>query len=173
MEKKRCKWAINSKELSDYHDNEYGFRITDNRLYFERLILEIFQAGLSWSTILKKRESFRKAFDDFDFYKIANYDESKINNLLNNKNIIKNRRKIEATVYNAGRFIDLVNKFGSFDNFINKQPLNNKEEILKVFKQNFKFVGPFIIEEFLMSVGLWEVKHEKECFMYKIKNYTG
>jgi len=170
MEKKRCKWACYSKELMDYHDFEYGFKITDDRLYFERLILEIFQAGLSWSTILKKRDSFRNAFDDFDFYKIANYDEVKINMLLNNSGIIRNRRKIEATIYNAGRVVDIINENESFDNFIKRLPLNDKNEILKIFKSNFKFVGPLIIEEFLMSVGLWEVRHEKECFMYKIKN---
>ena len=167
MEIKRCKWANASKELAEYHDNEYGFRITDDILYFERLTLEIFQAGLSWATILKKRTAFRKAFDNFDFYKIAKYNEKKIESLLLDSTIIRNKKKIEATVYNAGVFITITNENKSFDAFLNKQPIDNREELLKIFKKHFKFMGILILEEFMMSVGLWPVKHEKECFLYK------
>lgn len=168
MDKIRCKWANQNKELMDYHDYEYGFRITSDFQYFERFMLEIFQAGLSWATILKKREYFRKAFDNFDFYKIAKYDDSKIKELLSNKNIIRNRLKIEATIYNSKKFIDIVEKYGSFDNYILK--LNKeytKEDLLKIFKKEFKFMGKLILEEFMMSVGLWPVKHEDRCFLYK------
>ena len=167
MEKNRCKWANAGKELADYHDNEYGFRITDDILYFERLTLEIFQAGLSWATILKKRVAFQKAFDGFDFYKIAKYKEKKIESLLQDNAIIRNKKKIEATIYNAGVFIKIINDNKSFDNYLAKQPVDNREELLKVFKKNFKFMGVLILEEFMMSVGVWPVKHEKGCFLYK------
>lgn len=167
MDKVRCKWANHSKELMDYHDYEYGFRITSDFQYFERLTLEIFQAGLSWATVLKKRENFKKAFDNFDFYKIAEYDSHKINELLNDKNIIRNKLKIQATIYNAKKFINIVKENGSFDNYIlklNKQ--YEKEELLKILKKEFKFIGKLILEEFMMSSGIWPVKHEKECFLY-------
>mgnify|MGYP000938885352 CR=1 FL=1 len=168
MDKIRCKWANHGPELMAYHDYEYGIRISSDFLYFERLTLEIFQAGLSWATILKKREAFREAFDNFDFYKIAKYDENKIIQLLNNKEIIRNRLKIEATIFNANQFINIVKKYGSFDNYITNLNNNyNKEDLLKIFKKEFKFMGKLILEEFMMSTGLWPVKHDEQCFLYK------
>ncbi|MCK4798326.1 MAG: DNA-3-methyladenine glycosylase I [Spirochaetes bacterium] len=166
MKKIRCKWANGSEELAHYHDKEYGFIISDDIPYFERLTLEIFQAGLSWATILKKRNAFCKAFDDFDFLKIAFYDEKKVALLLQDKSIIRNRLKITATIYNAQQFINIVKEYGNFNNFIHSLPINNREEILKIFKKRFRFIGPLIVEEFMMSVGLWKVKHEKDCFLF-------
>ncbi len=167
MDKIRCRWVKDSKELIAYHDYEYGVRINSDFDYFERLTLEIFQAGLSWATILKKRDSFRIAFDNFDFYKISQYDENKKKQLLENKEIIRNRLKIEATIYNANKFIEIVNKYGSFDNYIVELAKKDREEVLKVFKKEFKFMGKLIVEEFMMSVGFWPIKHDKECFLYK------
>ncbi len=166
MNKTRCKWAAYSKELQKYHDFEYGYRIKDDLLYFERLILEIFQAGLSWEIILKKRKAFQIAFDRFNFYKIAEYKEKKINELLNNNAIVRNSRKIYSTIYNAKKFIDIIKEYKSFDNYIRSFNYFDKNKVLKIFKNQFKFIGPLIIEEFMMSVGLWKVKHEKECFLY-------
>jgi DNA-3-methyladenine glycosylase I len=163
--KKRCTWAESNPLLKDYHDHEYGFKIKDDILYFERLILEIFQAGLSWLTILKKREAFRKAFDNFDFYKVSSYDENKIQNLLNDKGIIRNKLKIKAAVLNAEKFIEIINEKGSFDNYMNTLPINNREEIIEIFRKTFKFTGPLIIEEFMMSTGFWPVKHDNNCFL--------
>ena len=166
-EKIRCRWANASEELKLYHDNEYGFRIKDDISYFERLTLEIFQAGLSWATILKKREAFRKAFDGFDIYKVARYKQKKIARLLSDSGIIRNKLKINATVYNAGVFIEIINEHGSFDKFMNKQDCENRESILKLFKSRFKFIGPLIIEEFMMSTGFWKVSHEPDCFLFR------
>lgn len=164
----RCKWANASPELQHYHDFEYGFKISDDFLYFERLILELFQAGLSWQIILKKREAFRIAFDNFNFYKISNYDENKIDQLLNNSAIVRNRLKIRATIYNAQKFVKLVEIFGNIDNYIKTLPLDDKNEVVKIFKKEFKFMGQLIVEEFMMSVGIWKVKHEEECFLFNI-----
>jgi DNA-3-methyladenine glycosylase I len=166
-EKTRCKWADSSSEMRKYHDKEYGFRIKDDILYFERLTLEIFQAGLSWQTILKKRPAFRLAFDDFDFRKVAFYKTGKINKLLNDKDIVRNRLKITATIYNANEFINIIDVFGSFDKFLKKQNFGDRELILKLFRKHFKFTGPLIVEEFMMSTGLWKVKHSPDCFLYK------
>ncbi len=166
MEFTRCKWADKSAELSLYHDREYGVRVSGDVKYFERLILEIFQAGLSWGTILKKRENFNRAFDNFNFYKIAAYDEKKIGTLMNDPGIIRNRRKIEAAVYNAGRFVEIVGEHSSFDSFMTKLSVNDRDEVLRIFRKNFRFMGPLIVEEFMMSVGFWKVKHEKTCFMF-------
>jgi DNA-3-methyladenine glycosylase I len=165
----RCKWANNSLELKNYHDFEYGFRIEEDFLYFERLVLEMFQAGLSWSTILKKRSAFRIAFDNFDFYKVSNYDEEKVRNLLENKEIVRNRLKINATIYNAKKFKEIVKNYGNFDKYIQTLPITDREKILKIFKSNFKFMGPLIVEEFMMSVGFWSVKHEETCFLFNGK----
>jgi DNA-3-methyladenine glycosylase I len=153
--------------MRNYHDNEYGFRIKDDVQYFERLTLEIFQAGLSWQTILKKRFAFRNAFDDFDFLKVARYKTRKINSLLNNKGIVRNRLKINATIYNANEFIKIIDSFGSFDKFMKKQDYDDRNYMLKLFKKHFKFTGPLIIEEFMMSTGFWKVRHSQDCFLYK------
>lgn len=164
-EKQRCRWANSSGEMQKYHDEEYGFPVTDDRIYFERLILELFQAGLSWQTILRKRENFRHAFDNFDFRKIAFYDEADLARLKNNIGIIRNRLKIEATIFNAKVFEEIVDEFGSFHQYLISLPLGDRPEIVKIFRKRFKFMGPLIIDEFLMSTGHWPVKHEADCFL--------
>jgi len=165
-EKTRCAWANASELLQKYHDEEYGFPVEEDVVYFERLILELFQAGLSWQTILNKRRNFRQAFDHFDFRKVAQYTEKDFERLLSNPGIIRNRLKITATIHNAQVFCSLIDEFGSFHNFLKTLPLDNRPEIVQIFKQKFKFMGPAIVEEFFMSTGHWPVKHEPTCFLY-------
>ena len=167
-EKQRCRWADSSEEMQKYHDEEYGFPVTDDTVYFERLILELFQAGLSWQTILRKRENFRKAFDYFDFRKIALYSEAERIRLKNDAGIIRNHRKIEATIFNARIFGEIIDKFGSFHQYLIGLPLDNHPEIVKIFRKQFRFMGPLIIEEFMMSTGHWPVQHDPECFLAPI-----
>lgn len=166
MDKQRCAWANSSGELRRYHDEEYGFPVDNDIAYFERLILEIFQAGLSWQTVLKKRESFGKAFDGFDFHKVANYQEDDFQRLVNNPQIIRNKLKIRATIHNAKIFRDIVEEYGCFAKFIETLPLEDREATTKVFKKTFKFMGPIIVEEFLMGTGHWLVQHEPWCFLH-------
>ncbi|MFX1280699.1 MAG: DNA-3-methyladenine glycosylase I, partial [Promethearchaeota archaeon] len=156
----RCKWAEFNDLMREYHDGEWGVPVHDDQLLYEFLILEGSQAGLSWNTILQKRESFRKAFDNFDYKKIAQYNEIKIEELLNNKKIIRNKLKIGAAISNAKALLEIQREFGSFDefiwNFIDNKPIINKfkildelpskteksEEISKALKKRgFKFVG--------------------------------
>ena len=116
---RRCKWVnLNNKKYVDYHDNEWGKIEHDDRYLFEMLILEGFQAGLSWECVLNKRENFRQAFDNFDYIKVSKYDSEKINELLNNQNIIRNKLKINAAITNAKVFIEIQKEFGSFDKYI-------------------------------------------------------
>ena len=117
-ERTRCSWAGDTPIYVDYHDNEWGRPTHDDRELFELLVLEGAQAGLSWLTILKKREAYREAFDGFDPAKVARYDEAKVEELMANAGIVRNRRKIEAAVANAGLFLDVAREFGSFDAFI-------------------------------------------------------
>jgi DNA-3-methyladenine glycosylase I len=166
-EKTRCKWADTSPEMQHYHDYEYGFKIKDDYSYFERLTLEIFQAGLSWSTIIKKRTAFRKAFDDFDFYKISRYRQARVDKLMQMPGIIRNKLKINATVYNAKTFVGIVAEHRSFDKFLRKQDVDDREKMLDVFRSYFKFIGPLILEEFMMSAGFWKINHSEDCFLYK------
>ncbi len=129
MEKHRCGWCKGDALYEKYHDEEWGVPIKDDELLFEFLILETFQAGLSWITILRKRENFRQAFDHFDYKKIAKYGESKIDSLLQDTGIIRNKLKIKATITNAQAYIALQKEFGSFSNyiwgFVNGQPIKN------------------------------------------------
>jgi DNA-3-methyladenine glycosylase I len=118
MPKKRCEWCLGSELMIEYHDREWGVPVHDDRKLFEFMVLDAFQAGLSWSTILNKRANFRRAFDDFEPAKIARYRTRKINSLLKDAGIIRNRQKIEATVANAGAFLDVVAEHGSFDAYI-------------------------------------------------------
>lgn len=182
---KRCGWGENHQISIDYHDNEWGIPLHDERLLFELLILEGAQAGLSWITILEKRENYRKAFDNFDFKKIALYDEKKIEELLNNPGIIRNRLKIRSTISNAISFLEVQKEFGSFDKYIwsyvdNKPIQNNWKELRELpaktelseaiskdlKKRGFKFVGPTIIYAFMQAVGLVN-DHITECFRHK------
>jgi len=151
----------------NYHDNEYGFPLqTDNEL-FARLILEINQAGLSWETILKKKENFFKAFDDFDIDKVARYTEKKKEKLLQDAGIIRNRLKIEATIDNAKRIKAIQKEFGSFKNWLDSHHPKTKEEWVKVFKSSFRFTGGEIVNEFLMSTGYLPGAHVETCPVYK------
>jgi DNA-3-methyladenine glycosylase I len=150
-----------------YHDNEYGFPIPDDNHLFARLILEINQAGLSWETILKKKDNFFKAFDDFNIDKIARYTDKKIEKLLQDAGIIRNRLKVEATVSNAKKIKELQKEFGSFKNWLDHHHPKTKEEWVKLFKQTFRFTGGEIVNEFLMSTGYLPGAHTESCPVYK------
>jgi len=180
----RCSWANSSDAMKEYHDKEWCTPIHDDQTLFEFLILEGAQAGLSWATILKKRENFRKAFDNFDFNKISKYDNQKIEELLNDKGIIRNRLKIESVIHNAKAFLKVQSEFGSFNtyiwNFINHKTITNKFEKLEELpskteesefiskdlkKHGFKFVGPTIIYSFMQAIGMVN-DHLIDCFRY-------
>jgi len=150
-----------------YHDTEYGFPIDDDHLLFARLVLEINQAGLSWDIILKKKENFFKAFDDFDIQSIAHYKDKKKYDLMQNAGIIRNRLKIEATIYNAQRILAIQNEFGSFKKWLDKNHSITKAEWIKLFKKTFHFTGGEIVNEFLMSTGYLPGSHKESCPIYK------
>ena len=150
-----------------YHDTQYGFPITSDNELFGRLILEINQAGLSWTTILNKQESFREAYSGFDIQKIANYGEKDIERLRNNPGVIRNKLKINAAIKNAQVVMKLQQECGSFKNWLDThrgKPLN---EWLKIFKEHFTFVGGEIVREFLVSTGYLEGAHEEWCVVYE------
>jgi len=182
-EKIRCSWAGETQIYVDYHDNEWGKPVHDDRKLFEMLILEGMQAGLSWITVLKKRESFREAFDGFDPKKIVLYNDEKIEELMLNSGIIRNRLKINSTVINAKLFLEVVEKHGSFDKFIweyvNYTPIKGNwqriedlpattplsDKISKDLKKmGFKFVGSTIIYSFMQATGMVN-DHLSECFI--------
>jgi DNA-3-methyladenine glycosylase I len=182
---KRCSWTNNNPVNNYYHDTEWGVKLHDDCKLFEFLILDAFQAGLSWLTILKKRENFRKALDNFDYHIIANYDENKVEELMKNEGIIRNRLKIKATISNAQKFIEIQKEFGSFDKYIwqftdFKQLVNNhttwKEIPTKSIesdkmskdlqKRGFKFVGSTICYAFMQAAGMIN-DHEITCFRYR------
>lgn len=181
---KRCAWVSNDPQMIEYHDKEWGTPIHDDRLLFEFLILEGAQAGLSWSTILRKRENFRSAFDNFDYNKIAKYNEHKVEELMNNEGIIRNRRKIEAVIANARALIKVQKEFSSFDkyiwSFVNYKTIDNKfkelselpsktehsEQMSKDLKRRgFKFIGPTICYAFMEAIGMVN-DHLISCFRY-------
>jgi len=185
MELNRCAWCIGHQLMEEYHDKEWGVPVHDDRKLFEFLVLDAFQAGLSWSTILKKRDNFRRAFDNFDYKKIANYKQSKINELLNNIGIIRNKLKITGTINNAKAFIEVQKEFGSFNKYIwqftggkmkvnkykswNEIPANTKESDLMskdLKKRGFSFVGTTICYAFMQAAGMVN-DHEVTCFRYK------
>ncbi|MEX1192219.1 MAG: DNA-3-methyladenine glycosylase I [Brumimicrobium sp.] len=150
-----------------YHDKFYGFPIADDDELFGRLILEINQAGLNWLTILKKEENFRTAFKDFNISEIANFNETDINSLMNNAGIIRNRKKIEATIYNANRVLEIKAEYGFFSNWLDKNIDKDLKEWTALFKKNFKFTGGLIVEEFLMSTSYLSGAHQANCDVYK------
>jgi DNA-3-methyladenine glycosylase I len=186
---KRCDWANRSELEQSYHDNEWGMEIHDDRTLFEFLVLEGAQAGLSWSTILKKREGYRKAFDNFDARKISRYSENAVSRLLTNSEIIRNRLKINATITNARAFLQVQREFGSFDNyiwqFVHGRPIQNSWKKMTdipsstpesdamskdLMKRGFKFVGTTICYAFMQAVGMVN-DHIVDCFRYKeVKN---
>ena len=179
---KRCSWVDeNSQIYKDYHDNEWGVPKYDDRELFELLILEGFQAGLSWLTVLKKREDFRIAFDNFDVKKVAKYDENKIAELLQNEKIIRSRSKINSAILNAKIFIQIQKEFGSFSKYIwsftEGKIIKNKDDKFQVStplsdavskdlkKRGMKYVGTVIIYSYLQSIGIVN-DHETTCFRY-------
>ena len=150
-----------------YHDNEYGFPLDNDNELFARLVLEINQAGLSWETILKKKDNFYKAFDDFDITKVAKYNDKKVGKLLQDAGIIRNRLKINATIENAKKIVELQKEFGSFKDWIDTHHPLTKDEWVKLFKKNFRFTGGEIVNEFLVSSGYLAGAHTVDCPMYK------
>lgn len=175
----RCFWVNMDNPLYvDYHDFEWGVPKYDDHELYELLILEMFQAGLSWETILNKRENFRKAFDSFDWNSIVNYDEDKINELMQDKGIIRNRKKIEATINNTKVFLNIQKEYGSFANFIwsftdNKVIITDSKVVSnelsdtiskELRKRGMKFVGTVIIYSYLQAVGVIN-SHEDNCFL--------
>ena len=150
-----------------YHNHEYGFPIHDDNELFARLVLEINQAGLSWTTILKKKDNFFKAFDGFNISKVAAYKEKKVEKLLNDAGIIRNRLKIQAAIENAKTIRQLQKTHGSFGNWLQAHHPLAKEEWVKLFKKTFRFTGGEIVNEFLMSIGYLPGAHIKTCPVYK------
>jgi DNA-3-methyladenine glycosylase I len=162
-----CKDLPNEDIHKIYHDHHYGFPISDDNELFGRFILEIFQAGLSWNTILQKESHFRIAFDHFSIEKIANYQEDKINQLLANQSIIRNILKIRSVIYNAQQIIEIQKEFGTFNNWLYLQNVKDLPDWVKLFKKRFKFVGNEIVNEFLMSTGILDGAHDKSCSIYE------
>ena len=182
---KRCAWAKpENKIYCEYHDHEWGVPVHDDQKLFEMLILEGAQAGLSWETVLKKRENYKKAFDNFNPQKVAQYDESKQTQLLQNEGIIRNRLKIKSAIQNAKVFLEIQKEFGSFDvyiwNYIDRKPIQNsvmsmseipaKTELSETISKDLKkrgmnFIGATIIYAFMQAVGMVN-DHEISCFRY-------
>ena len=184
MTKQRCGWCVGDPLYEAYHDQEWGVPVYDDQTIFEFLILETFQAGLSWITILRKRENFREALDDFDYKKIACYSEAKLEALLQNPGIIRNKLKVKATVSNAHAFIKIQEEFGSFSkyiwSFVNHKPIQNSVKIYKeapattaisdalskdLKKRGFKFTGSTVVYAHMQATGMVN-DHEADCFRY-------
>lgn len=165
---------VKTLPLSDlhriYHDTAYGFSIDSDDELFERLVLEINQAGLSWSIILKKQENFRRAFDNFSIQKVAEYTETDKARLLGDAGIIRNRLKIDAAIYNANIIFSLQKEFGSFMSWLDSHKKNSKEEWVKLFKKTFHFTGGEIVNEFLMSCGYLPGAHTPKCSVFSLLN---
>lgn len=187
-EKLRCPWCEKDELYRNYHDKEWGRPVFNDKKLFENLILDAFQAGLSWYTILSKRENFRKAFDDFDLEKIIRYDKKKIEALMKDAGIVRNRMKIESTIKNAMAFKEIQNEFGSFSDyiwsFVDFKPIDNRIKSMKEIpthtqlsdtiskdlkRRGFKFVGTTIVYAFLQAVGIVN-DHLEECFVRKEMN---
>lgn len=179
---KRCGWARTDLSIA-YHDQEWGVPSHDDRLLFEFLILEGAQAGLSWETILRKRDNYRKAFDNFDVAKVARYDQKRIDRLLQNEGIIRNRLKIAAAIQNARAFLKVQQEFGSFDKylwgFVNNKPIKRKRGAVvpvnsplsdalskDLTQRGFKFVGTTICYSFMQAIGLIN-DHDSTCFRFR------
>ncbi|MAU26485.1 MAG: DNA-3-methyladenine glycosylase I [Muricauda sp.] len=184
MDKNRCGWCVGDPLYEAYHDKEWGVPVKDDATLFEFLVLETFQAGLSWITILRKRENFRRAFDHFDYKKIAEYDQVKIDSLLQDAGIVRNKLKIHATVTNARAFMEIQQEFGSFSDyiwgFVDGRPIKNRfknyrdapaktalsDAISKdLKKRGFKFVGSTVVYAHMQATGMVN-DHETSCFRY-------
>lgn len=146
-----------------YHDNVYGFPVSDDRELFKRLILEINQAGLNWTLILKKEAAFDAAYAGFDITRVAAFGEADIRRLKNDAGIVRNTLKIQAAIFNAQQILRLQNEYGSFNNWLDAHTPRSKAEWVKLFKQHFKFVGGEIVGEFLMSTGRLSGAHSPDC----------
>ena len=183
--KRRCEWGTVSQLYIDYHDNEWGVPIHDDRTLFEFLILECAQAGLSWETVLKKRENYRKAFSNFDPVKVSRYGDKKVEALMGNKGIIRNRLKITSAIKNAERFLEVQKEFESFETyiwqFVNGKPITNRFKSIQEIpattkesdamskdlkKRGFTFVGPTICYAHMQATGMVN-DHIVGCFRYK------
>ena len=151
----------------NYHDNQYGFSIENDNELFCRLVLEINQAGLSWTTILHKEKNFRKAYSNFNIKKVAAYNDADVLRLLNDAGIIRNRLKVFAAIYNATVILKLQKEYGSFKNWLDKHHLLTKAEWVKLFKTTFRFTGGEIVNEFLISAGYLANAHDEDCPIYK------
>ncbi|MGI9287050.1 MAG: DNA-3-methyladenine glycosylase I [Pseudomonadales bacterium] len=162
-----CKFAVGDPLHGPYHDKEYGFPLSNDNLLFERLVLEINQAGLSWATILKKRASMRSAYDKFNIAKVAAYGEKDRQRLLNDAGIIRNRLKVDAAIANANAILLLQQEHGSFAKWLQQQHPLTKPQWVKLFKKTFKFTGGEITGEFLMSTGYLEGAHAVDCPVFK------
>ena len=165
-----CNYVLTSGRDSvhkPYHDKEYGFPITDDNALFARLVLEINQAGLSWETILKKKDHFFKAFDNFDIDKVARYTDKKVAKLMQDAGIIRNRLKIAATIENARKIRAIRKEYGSFKNWLDQNHPKTKEQWVTLFKQHFRFTGGEIVNEFLLSTGYLPGAHIATCPVYK------
>lgn len=161
-------WHREDSDLNKiYHDTAYGFPLHDDNELFGRLILEINQAGLSWTTILKKQENFRKAYDNFDISSVANYGIEDRTRLLENASIIRNRLKVNAAIHNANVILTLQKEHGSFKNWLDNHHPLSLEEWVKLFKKHFKFTGGEITNEFLMSTGYLPGAHIEDCPIYQ------
>ena len=185
MEKIRCGWCEKDDLYRKYHDEEWGKPIFDDETIFEFLVLESFQAGLSWYTILTKRENFRKAFDNFDYKKIADYSDEKVEELMQNSGIIRNRLKVLATITNAKKFQEIQQEFGSFSNyiwgFVDGKPIDNNPKTLKdvpatteisdilskdLKKRGFKFMGSTVVYAHMQATGMVN-DHVEDCYLRK------
>lgn len=185
MEKKRCEWATNDPLYIEYHDKEWGVPVHDDRKLFEFLVLEGAQAGLSWITVLRKRENYRKAFDGFDVEKVSRYGSQKVNKLLGDSGIIRNRLKINSAITNAKAFLQVQKEFGSFDSYIwqftrgktirnrwssmTQLPTHSKESDAMskdLIKRGFRFVGTTICYSHMQATGMVN-DHLTSCFRYK------
>jgi DNA-3-methyladenine glycosylase I len=165
-----CDYCISHPEDSYnrvYHDTQYGFPIHDDNLLYERLILEINQAGLSWITILKKAENFRKAYHGFEIARVAKYGEKDVSRLLADPGIIRNRLKVNAAIVNAKKIIELQKECGSFEGWLDMHHPLSKDEWTKLYKKTFVFTGGEIVNEFLMSTGYLAGAHDEDCPMFK------
>lgn len=183
--KNRCSWCGSDQLYVDYHDDEWGVPVYEDEKLFEFLILETFQAGLSWITVLKKRENFRTAFDNFDYKKISDYGEDKFEELITDSGIIRNKLKVRATISNAQAFMKIQKEFGSFSKyiwgFVNGKPIVNNWKTLNEIpattelsdkiskdlkKRGFKFVGSTVIYAHMQATGMVN-DHITDCFRYK------
>lgn len=161
----RCRWCGGDPLAEQYHDHEWGAPIGSDSDFLERLSLEVFQAGLSWRTILHKRDAFRQAFCGFDPVAVAGFTSADVDRLMADASIVRNRLKIEATVQNAGVVSELAARYGSAAGFMNSLSRLDENDLIRVFKKRFRFMGPAIAVAFFQAVGRLPAPHDPECFM--------